>query len=297
MILVLGEILFDIFPDGKRLGGAPFNFAFHLKSLGFDVRFVSRVGQDHLGKEILSFLAINKFDTRDIQIDPDHPTGTVNVNLNPDGSHKFCIAANTAYDHMVYNDRLKRMSERNWRFFYTGTLIQRNQNNVQLVEKVLANKASSAQCFCDINLRPGCYTTKAIRSSLRQADALKINEEELDEIMGGKNGDETYERVRYLMEKYSLNLVILTQGAGGSQWFLPDTHLINQVLDNKSVIEDTVGAGDAYAAMAVAGLMKGLSSKNIMDFAEEFAGFICRIKGALPDDMSIYQEFKRRLKQ
>ncbi len=310
MILVLGEILFDIFPDGRRLGGAPFNFAFHLKSLGFDVRFVSRVGQDQLGNEILNFLAHHKFDTTDIQIDPDYPTGTVNVLLNPDGSHEFSIVASTAYDHMAFDDSLKELLKSNWHFFYTGTLIQRNANNAQLIEKILANKDSTALCFCDINLRPGCYSQETIRACLSQADVLKINQEELDEILCGpigrtmgepmgekNNGNAMDKQVSTLMNKYSLNLVILTQGARGSQWFSPHTHLKSQMPDNTMAIKDTVGAGDAYAAMTVAGQMNALSPNIIVDLAEEFAGFICSIKGAIPSDLSIYQEFKRRLKQ
>jgi len=306
MILVLGEILFDIFPDGKRLGGAPFNFAFHLKSLGFDVRFVSRVGRDQLGKEILLFLEHHEFDINDIQIDPDYPTGTVNIVMDPDGGHEFSIVANTAYDKMVCDDRLKRLFDSDWLFFYTGTLIQRNANNAQLVEKNLANKASTALCFCDINLRPGCYSQDTIRTCLRQADILKINQEELDEISGkpsGKPSDKKNssramaEKVNTLIAKHALKLVILTCGARGSQWFFPGIHLESQLPDHTKMIEDTVGAGDAYAAMAVAGQILGVSPKNTMELAEKFAGFICGIQGAIPGDMSIYQEFKRRLKQ
>ena len=254
MILVMGEILFDIFPDARRLGGAPFNFAFHLKRLGFDVRFVSRVGKDNLGREILDFLSDGGFDTADIQTDPDHPTGTVNISMHPDGGHAFSIVRDTAYDHMVTNDRIRKLSASRWRLFYTGTLIQRNRNNAALVRSILANKPTGAVCFCDINLRPGCYSAGTITSSLAQADILKVNEEELIEITGSKTGiPDVAHAVKELMAEYALEQVILTKGSRGSRWFIPNRSFHSPVPGNRCAVKDTVGAGDAYAAMAAAG--------------------------------------------
>ena len=296
MILVMGEILFDVFPDARRLGGAPFNFAFHLKQLGFDVRFVSRVGKDNLGWEILDFLDAAGFDTGDIQMDTEHPTGTVNISMHPDGGHAFSIVRNTAYDHMMNNDRIRALARSSWRLFYTGTLIQRSRNNAAVVRDVLANRPPSARCFCDINLRPGCYSAGTITSSLSQADILKVNEEELVEITGNKTRvPDVEEAVEGLMAGYGLEQVILTKGSRGSQWFIPNRSFHSPVPENRDAIKDTVGAGDAYAAMAAAGILKGLTTEENMRLAHEFAGMICETEGAIPEDNRIYDLFKRRL--
>ncbi len=297
-ILVLGEILFDIFPDAEKIGGAPFNFAFHLKMLGFDVRFFSRVGQDDLGDRILAFIEENQFDVNDVQTDPDHPTGTVRVTLDEDGDHAFSIVKNTAYDHMAYGERLARASHGLWHLFYTGTLIQRNENNAGLVQKILKHKSRDALCFCDINLRPGCYSSQSIRASLEQADILKLNHGEMEEILGVDDNDpDLKKKVRAFMAEHSVRQTILTSGERGSQWITPQISCHSRLAENSRSIRDTVGAGDAYAAVSAAGILTGLSPQTTMHLAQEFAGRICEIKGALPKDRSIYRDLKRRLAQ
>jgi len=296
MIIVIGEILFDLFPTGKRIGGASFNFAFHLKNLGFPVRFISRVGNDLHGKEILDFLEQNNFNTDDIQRDTDHATGTVKIAMDGDGNHTFSIISDTAYDHIVFNTRTQKLSSRPWDIFYFGTLIQRTLNGAGLVQQVLSRKQDSARGFCDINLRPGCYTHTSLRASLKGADILKLNQEELDEIWGRqKQGHTTEEHVTRLMQAHCLELVILTLGKQGSRWFTKKachSALAKKVLP----VIDTVGAGDAYAAMAVAGRLSHIPDDKAMVLAGEFAGRICGFKGALPDSRNIYKDFSRRLK-
>ncbi len=295
MILVLGEILFDLFPTYKRIGGAPFNFAFHLKGLGFPVRFISRVGNDTHGKEILDFLEQNKFDTNDIQRDTDHATGTVTIALDNDGSHTFSIISDTAYDHIAFDARMEALCHSPWDLLYFGTLIQRTQNGANLVQKVLSKKQGKAVGFCDINLRPGCYTKTSLEASLRAADILKLNQEELEEICNKERKQTLEEQVTQLIKTHSLDLVILTLGELGSQWFTEKRCHKAPATKDQPII-DTVGAGDAYAAMAVAGQLSGLSDAAAMELAREFAGNICGFKGALPDK-DIYQKFKRRLKK
>ncbi len=298
MILVLGEILFDIFPDAEKIGGAPFNFAFHLKMLGFDVRFFSRVGQDDLGDRIRGFVEENQFDIRDIQTDPVHPTGTVRITLDEEGDHTFSIVKNTAYDHMVYDERLAAASHDRWRLFYTGTLIQRNANNAGLVQKILKHKPRQAFCFCDINLRPGCYASQSIRASLDQADVVKLNHEEMEEILGVNDSDpDLVKKIRAFMAEHSVCQTILTSGDRGSRWITPQISCQSRLAENSRSIKDTVGAGDAYAAVSAAGILTGLSPQKTIHLAQEFAGRICEIKGALPKDRSIYKDFKRRLAQ
>ncbi len=298
MILVIGEILFDIFPSYKRMGGAPFNFAFHLKNLGFPVRFISRVGNDIPGREILDFLDQNGFDTNDIQRDQENDTGTVKISMDKNGTHTFSIVHDTAYDHIAFDERLADLSIRPWDLIYFGTLIQRSPDNALVIQKILSQKSRKTKIFCDINLRPDCYTDATLGACLKAADILKLNQEELDEISKGEKNTQkniTIEKQAALLRKtHSLELVILTLGKMGSLWITQKDCLKSPDTDPLPM-KDTVGAGDAYAAMSAAGWLAGLSYETVICLAQEFAGRICVIKGALPKNMDIYEEFKERL--
>ncbi len=145
MILVTGEILFDLFKDRRRMGGAPFNFAFHLKKLGFDVRFISRVGNDDLGKEILDFLSSHQFNTTDIQIDPVLPTGTVQVDVS-ENSHTFTIIKNTAWDRIDFNPQMTSLMAQGPDLFYFGSLVQRTETGRALIHRILERKVLGTGC-------------------------------------------------------------------------------------------------------------------------------------------------------
>lgn len=298
MVLVLGEILFDVFPGARKLGGAPFNFAYHLKKMGVDVRFISRVGQDEMGDEILEFLMKNGFDTLDIQVDPHFSTGTVTVDMKPDGSHIFGIRENAAYDRVSWSNELEKICENGWDMFYTGTLIQRNANNMDLVRKVLKSKKPGASVFCDINLRPGCYTKDNVNNCLESADILKLNSEELQKI-AGIQPDAVQEEFQTLVKRFMadcrVETLILTKGENGSQWFQEDRTIDSLPFERSLQIRDTVGAGDAYAAMSAAGLLSGLTPEQIIPLAQDFSGRICEQTGALPKDDAVYEGFRRRL--
>ena len=177
MILVIGEILFDLFGNNKKLGGAPFNFAFHLKKLGFQVRFVSRVGEDALGREILYFLKQHQFDLTDIQIDPNHDTGTVKVTMSHEG-HAFTITPDTAWAHLVFDRGLSTLLQQYCDLLYFGSLIQHSKKGITLIQKVMSQKQSGTTVFCDLNLRPGFYGPGVIKAALRASDILKLSREE-----------------------------------------------------------------------------------------------------------------------
>ncbi len=331
MILVIGEILFDIFPGYKRLGGAPFNFAFHLKKIGMPVAFISRVGNDNDGNKILDFLDSCGFDLENIQIDPLHKTGRVIINIDENGYHNFNIIKNVAYDYIEYNNHLDFLLKDHAKFIYFGSLIQRTPNGFNTLQRILSRKHGSIKKFCDINLRPGCWTTSLVQSCLQQSDILKLSHEELFDIIppqykihgtsrsqynihGGSNSQLKNESllrtgcygdfcmknnsysdiIDYLMHEYELEAVILTLGKDGSHWFTREHHhKVGPV--NISLMKDTVGAGDAYAAMAAACYLKGLNIEETMSLASAFASRICMIKGALPDSDEIYSEFKEKI--
>lgn len=294
MILILGEILFDLFPDSKRIGGAPFNFAFHLKKLGFPVRFVSRVGKDDLGRQILDFLNQHEFDVKDIQIDPDHDTGTVQVTMEKN-FHTFRIIPDSAWAHLSFDKNLSSLVQQSCDLLYFGSLVQHSQTGLQLIQRVIHQKRSKTKVFCDINLRPNSYTPAIIKNSLGAADILKLNQEELKEISDMENNKQTAQQtIELLMNGHDLEWIILTLGKHGSQWISREKAYQCPPIPQKKIV-DTVGAGDAYAAISAAGWLKGLPVEKIMGLASEFAGHICEIPGALPEDEAIYHEFRQQI--
>ncbi len=294
MILVIGEILFDLFPTYKRIGGAPFNFAFHLKQLGFDVRFVSGVGRDDLGRQILDFITQHGFNPTDIQINETLPTGRVLINMAEDGSHSFSIIENTAYDQMELKGWLKDLCNSRPEMVYFGTLTQRTLPGQSMIKAVLDRLPPDTQKFCDINLRPGCWTLPVVDQSVANADILKLSHEELDVLVPDKNHS-LEARCATLLKKPGPKQIILTRGEKGSIWVSSKGIIHARTDENKSLkIADTVGAGDAYAAMAAAAQLSGIGDEQAMTMAHEFAAGICEIQGAIPQDSAFYTPFLTR---
>ncbi len=293
MILVFGEILFDVFPWGKRLGGAPFNFAYHLKKMGLDVRFVSRVSLDSNGIDILDFLDKNNFHIDDIQIDPSSRTGTVNVLESDNGEHFFEIEKNTAYDNLEYSERVRSLINKKPDLIYFGTLQQRTEKGSDTVHRILNEASGKSRLFCDLNLRQDFYSKEIIKSSLLFSDLLKLNCEELDIILKMLFEDNK-ENPSALLNEYNISDIIITKGKHGSTWTTRDK---NEEYQNagKIIIEDTVGAGDAFAAVAAAGYLQKLPVKKIIKLAGGFASHICTVKGALPETDSYYDYLKKEM--
>jgi len=225
MVLVVGEILFDIFPEYRRLGGAPFNFAYHLKKLGMDTRFISRIGSDGPGREIIDFIGKHGFNVDDIQIDARHETGKVQVTLNPGGSPRFDIHRDVAYDYLEYDPSVKALLQRPPLLIYFGTLIQRTANGFQTIQRILSQKKAATRTLYDINLRPGGDKEKIISASLKQTDILKLNNEELSflsQMLDAKPGDRTV--IDRLLGDYAIESIVLTTGESGSQWYSKTDH-------------------------------------------------------------------------
>ena len=292
MILVVGEILFDIFPDYRRLGGAPFNFAYHLKNFGFDVRFISRIGIDDTGKEILHKLELARFNLDDIQVDDEHPTGRVNVQLDPSGTPQFDIIPDVAYDYIEFIPSDHAALSKAAKLIYFGSLVQRTQAGRKNLHAFLSDSASDSIDFYDINLRPDCYNKAIIEQSLLKADVLKLNTEELDKLKQMLSITATNEDlIHQLMRTHLISSLSLTKGEAGSELFTNLGRFSSKPAEAITVV-DSVGAGDAYAAMLAAGLLKQWQPDNILERAALFASRICEIKGAIPDSASFYQPFK-----
>lgn len=289
MVLVVGEILFDIFPEYRRLGGAPFNFAYHLKKLGIDTRFISRIGKDEPGREIIDFIARHGFNVDDIQIDANHETGTVQVKLNPDGTPEFNIRPNAAYDYITFDTSVKALLDHHPpELIYFGTLIQRTENGFETIRQLLSQKREGCRTLYDINLRPDCYNKKIITASLEQTDILKLNTDELSylkRMLGEKTGHRTL--INRLLHDYGIESIVLTAGANGSEWHT-EKELRRIRPAGKIEVVDTVGAGDAHAAIVALGHLQKWPAEKTLSLAGFFAARICTIEGALPGDDEIY---------
>lgn len=295
MILVIGEILFDVFENEKQLGGAPFNFAYHLNGFGFPVRYISCIGNDAYGKEILNILEKHHFNIGDIQIDDKHDTGTVIVQLNSTGNPTFHIKPDAAYDYIEYlpNEHSSLVDTAD--FIYFGTLVQRSKQGFENIQRFLENRRPDSVCFYDINLRPNCYSDKVVLTSLKHVDILKLNIQELDEckrIFQFSKDNDAF--IHFLMNKYALKIVAITKGDEGSKLYTKNG-CFHSKTNRVSSIVDTVGAGDAYSSMLAIGIMKEWEPTKTLAMASMFASRICEIRGAIPESQEFYEPIKKRI--
>ncbi len=287
MILSIGELLFDIFPSYRRPGGAPFNVAFHLRSLGFDTAFASRIGMDDLGDEMLAYLRSTGFPADLVQRDGDHPTGQVRIELDRSGNAEFTILPDAAYDYLQLSEHVEEKLS-SARIVYFGSLAQRTRHGRDFVKSLVAKKPSTALCFYDVNLRPGCALREIVVPSLEYADIVKMNDDELIEIrrMHGFAGDEPA-FVDFLINTYGLRMLALTRGGRGSELFASGDGVKIEEHGDAPVV-DTVGAGDGYSAMLIAGLLDGWEIDRLIQASAAFARSICAIEGAIPSDDGFY---------
>lgn len=295
MILVIGEILLDVYPQYQRLGGAPFNFAYHLENLGFPVCFISRIGSDNGGQIITEKLKQYGFSMDTIQVDADKPTGTVRVRLDQKGIPDFNIVPNVAYDHIEYVPEKHLPFIHRAKLIYFGSLAQRTPFGFETIQTILSQRTPGTRCFYDINLRPNCYKDNIILQSLTQSNVLKLNQQELEtlkNIIAFQSDDDGF--VRYLLKTYPLECISLTKGEIGSALHTQKS-VFRQSATTVDQSIDTVGAGDAYAAMLAVGILKGWPYEKMLDMAARFASRICEIKGAIPEPGPFYEFFKHRI--
>lgn len=290
-ITSFGEILFDIYPDGKKIGGAPFNFIYHIIKLTGKANFISRIGNDENGDEILQILKNREISSEFIQIDQNHKTGVAKTTLNEKKVPDFIIEENAAYDFIELTDPLKKLISQSTDCFYFGTLAQRNEQSRNTVQKLAADP--NVKCICDLNIRQNYYTPGTIEQSLSTADVLKLNEQELElvnklVIKSEVNKTETVEK---MIRLFNIELLCVTKGSSGAVLYKDGQENYYKIKNDKVV--DTVGAGDAYAAMLCIGYLKNWSIEKINKLASEFANEIIKVKGALPEDDTMFQPFKK----
>lgn len=281
----LGEVLWDLLPAGKQLGGAPANFAYHAHALGAEALVVSRVGNDPLGREILDRLRRLGLRTDGITTDPSAPTGTVSVALDAHGTPTFTIHENVAWDFLAANTEfLDEASQADAVCF--GTLGQRNPVARRAIRAVLKATPPTALRIFDINLRQHFWSRELIVESLELADVFKLNNEELPVVaqLLGLTGDESG-LMKQLAGRFALNAVALTKGAKGSSLLVGSELVVRP--GSKLNIVDTVGAGDSYTAALALGLLAGHEAEQIIQFAHRVADYVCTQAGATPPLPSI----------
>ena len=292
-ITSIGEILFDLFPTHKKLGGAPLNFIFHINKLIGEGNIISRVGKDVLGSKAIDEIKFAGMNTDYIQIDSIHPTGVANVILDEKGNPEFQIDSDRAYDFIELNDDIKYLISNETNCLYFGTLSQRSETSRTSIQALFNNP--DIKYFCDLNLRDDFYDEEIISASLNTADFLKVNYKEmnlLNDLITQINYNT--EKVAYeLMEQFNISMIAVTRGKDGSTIFENGKRYDYTSIDVK--VKDTTGAGDAFAAMLCLGYLQGLEINRINKLANDFAGEICMIDGALPRNDRIYDNFRELL--
>ena len=284
----IGELLWDVLPEGKQLGGAPANFACHAGQLGAHAVLVSCVGKDMLGVEILEQVTRLGLQQKYIQVCGEHPTGTVDVKIDEGGHPKYVIHERVAWDCLAWTPPLQELARRTDAVCF-GTLAQRNAASRHAIHTFLQTVPSECLRILDVNLRQSYYTPDIIDESLRAANVLKLNEEELAAVcrMLALETDAPVDRqLAMLRERYKLKLIALTAGGRGSSMV---TEHETVCCDTPAVkVRDTVGAGDAFAAAVAIGRLRGLGLHDINCAASRVASYVCSQAGAtptLPDDL------------
>lgn len=282
IIVGMGEALWDVLPEGKKIGGAPANFAYHVSQFGFDSRVVSAVGDDKLGNEILE-----NFDNKKLNYQIEkvpYPTGTVQVELDESGVPCYDIKEGVAWDNIPFTPALEELA-RNTRSVCFGSLAQRSVVSRETINRFLDTMpGGEGQCkIFDVNLRQGFYTKEILCNSMKKCNILKINDEELVTVsrMFGYPGIDLQDKCWILLAKYNLKMLILTCGVNGSYVFTPGE--ISFVETPKVEVADTVGAGDSFTATFVAAVLKGKSVAEAHKLAVEVSAYVCTQNGAMPE--------------
>lgn len=289
-VIGLGEALFDCLPEGRKLGGAPANFAYHVSQFGLNGCAISAIGDDELGEEIIE--TFERVGLNHILPKVAQPTGTVQVTLDEKGVPQYEICLGVAWDNIPLTNEMLEVAH-NAQAICFGSLAQRSQTSRRTIQAFLDAAPQSALRVFDINLRQNWYSAEVIADSLNRANILKINDEELDVVatmllgvpsvpgrLIAEDPEKTRRVCRDLIARYHLQMLILTCGAVGSYVFTADEE--SYVATPKVTVADTVGAGDSFTATFVAQTLLGKSIREAHEKAVKVSAFVCTRKGAMP---------------
>jgi fructokinase len=279
-ILGLGEVLWDVLPSGAQMGGAPANFAYHAGALGASAGVITRIGQDKLGRDILERFAAMGLPADLVQEDEAAPTGTVTVRLDAQGVPQFTIHEDVAWDRLEATPEGLAAAARADAVCF-GSLGQRNEAARESLQRLVAATRPEALRVLDVNLRQAFYTREVIEQSLEQANVLKLNDGELPVLaaMFGLTGM-IREQLAALARRFALRVVALTRGPKGSLLLGPDGWSDHPGLPVE--VKDTVGAGDAFTAALVLGLLRRIPLDELNAAANAVACHVCGCVGATP---------------
>jgi fructokinase len=280
-VVGLGEILWDLLPSGRQLGGAPANFAYCSHLLGNRAVVASRVGSDDLGTEARHWLLHAGITDQFLQTDPQHPTGTVLVQLDSAGQPKFEILHDAAWDFLNWTDLWQALAQSADAVCF-GTLAQRSSQSRQTILDFLDATRPQALRIFDVNLRQSFYSAEIVRESVKRANVLKLNHEEFPRVKELLSTDASESRAfsREMLDKFDLKLVCITRGANGS--LLCDRDNTDEHSGFQTLIKDTVGSGDAFTAGLVHGLLRGAPLAQMNDLANRMGAWVAAYSGAMP---------------
>ena len=280
LVVGLGEVLWDMLPEGRKIGGAPVNFAYHAGQFGIDTMAVSAIGNDKLGEDTIA--EMNGKHLNHIFPSVPYPTGSVQVNLDEKGVPAYDIKENVAWDNIPFTNEIESVA-RNCQAVCFGSLAQRNAVSRNTIRKFIESTPSGCIRIFDINLRQNFYTSNVIRDSLEHCNILKINDEEIMLVSRMFNYDSSnIENVcRTIMEDFSLEMVILTCGTKGSYIFTKGG--VSFMPTPKVNVADTVGAGDSFTGSFCAAILRGLPVAEAHKKAVEVSAYVCTQNGAMPE--------------
>ncbi len=280
-VVGLGEILWDLLPSGRQLGGAPANFAYCAHLLGDRAVVASRVGEDEPGTEIRGSLLAAGITDQFLQVDPVHPTGTVKVHLDAEGQPTFQIIHPVAWDFMEWTDTWTALAHSADAVCF-GSLAQRTAESRRTILNFLDATSREALRIFDVNLRQNFYSAEIIKESAKRANVLKLNHDELSRIGESLavNANEGFSFCEEVLRKFDLQLICITRGANGS--LLCDPKNAHEHPGFHIQVKDTVGAGDAFTAALVHGHLRGHSLAEMNDSANRLGAWVASYAGAMP---------------
>lgn len=281
IVVGMGEALWDVLPEGKKIGGAPANFAYHVSQFGLPGYVVSAVGDDALGKEIVENFTSKGLNQLIAEVP--YPTGTVQVEIDQAGIPQYDIKENVAWDNIPYTESLEALAKRTKAVCF-GSLAQRNVVSRETINRFLdaMPQTDDSLVVFDVNLRQGFYNKEILCNSMSRCNILKINDEELVTVsrMFGYPGIDLQDKCWILLGKYNLKMLILTCGINGSYVFTPGN--VSFQPTPKVEVADTVGAGDSFTAAFISSILKGRSVQEAHSRAVRTSAYVCTKKGAMP---------------
>jgi fructokinase len=287
-VVGLGEVLWDLLPTGPKLGGAPANFAYQAGALGARAIMVTRVGDDELGKEVISRFTQMNLPRDTVQVDSTRPTGTVVVTLDKKGAPHYAFADEAAWEQLEATDvALRAVGGAHAVCF--GTLGQRNATSRESVQRLVAAAPADALRIFDVNLRLDFYSRDVIEESMRLSNVLKMNDEEFSVLtaMFSLNGD-VRQRIEWLVHRFELEVVVVTSGPSGSVIYQEGRW--SERPPKPGQVVDTVGAGDAFTAALTMGLLVRMSLGEAHAIAADVARYVCSQRGATPPLPDVYRK-------